>query len=298
MAKLDYEIAIFELIPQDSGFMRQGTEMSLNPEKIRHPKNRRINNKTVRYEYNETAKATVPVKLRYIKGVPIIEEEVQKKNGYTSNPNDDVIEFKNGLLTVPNHGSTVGLFKLMREHAQNLSNENRPEDERLEPIFSELRPGKEAQSEFETDLQWVEAGAYIKQLISKQGSEYVYAEERIDMLCLEFGVVGEEYSTKIAALTAYAKVKPFDFLDRAKKTEQTVLIEVSHALKLNVIVFEGNTAMYVKAPEKIKSFPGKMDDNKKVSALGNWFKTEDGKEAYEKFKIELDAAKDEQSSKQ
>jgi hypothetical protein len=300
MADKKPEIAIFELIKPSStsGFIRKGTERDAVPDEIKYPKWRGIVNRSVMYEYSEEHKAEIPVKTRYISGVPIIKEEDQVKRGFIPNYKEDLIGFINGYMTVTNYGSHVGLYSFMMNHARNESNPNRPKDQKFKPLFRQLKLDEKAKETFNLDFAIGEALMYVKGLTSKQGSEYVFAEERIDLLCRELGVAAEHYSEKITALNAFAKTMPIQFLDKAKKSEQTVLVEIEHAIKLKVIAFEGNTAMYVKNPEKIKAFTGNMGEEKKMTALGAWFKSVDGKDAYEKFKVELQAAVDERNAQQ
>lgn len=295
--KIDYEIAIYQLIPKSSGFIKEGTAGTANPEEIKFPKNRRIQNKSVRY-VKDAEGITQAEKIRYLNGVNIIEEETQKAKNYLPNPHDDVIDFKNGLFSVSNFGSTVGLFKFMREHAANGSNPNRPADDRFEVIFTELKPSEEATKSSDHDFLIAETLIYLKNLRVEKGGEYIYQEDRIGLLATEFGVHGDSAAIKLTALVEIAKMNPLKFLDIAKKSEQVALIEVNHALDLKVISFDGNTAMYVDKNEKIKSFTGNLSDDKKRVQLANWFKTVDGEEAYKVFKVELEAARDAKISKQ
>ncbi len=136
---------------------------------------------------------------------------------------------------------------------------------------------------------------YIKQFITEKGGKYTYNEERIESLCVVFNVFGESVQEKTQALVGYAKINPQDFLVRAKATEQTMNIEVSHGLKLKVIEIAGNSVVYPsingEPPAKIKTFTGKVAEDKMPGKLADYFGTTDGNEAYLLFKAKLDAAK-------
>lgn len=287
--KTKYPIAIFELIQKGSGsgFIRDDTKNSANPVEIIHPKNRALINRSIIREKKDDA--YINVRTRYIYGSDIIYEADQKKMGIEPNPKRDRVEFKNGLLTVPKDGGTVGLYKWMMSHAQNASNEARPEH--LEAIFREIKPAEDAKQVNLNEFEVAEAVLYIKALVTQQGKIYVFQEERINALCNQFGIYAESPDAQVQSLIFFAKQQPGYFLKEAKKSEQVVLIQVHHALKLKVIQFADNTAMYVKKNEKIKSFPGNLSEEKKASALATYFQTVDGKAAYELFAAELAAAK-------
>ncbi len=135
-------------------------------------------------------------------------------------------------------------------------------------------------------------------MTERANGKYTYDENRIDALCNQFNVAGASYSAKIEGLLYFAKTQPKHFLTEAKKSEQIAVIEITHGLKLKVISFEGNTAVYIQKKEKIKSFTGNLSDEKKVIALANYFMSVDGKDAYNLFKAELSAAKEAELTKQ
>lgn len=292
MAESKYPIAIFELVQkgQGSGFVRDDTRNTPNPMEIVFPKNRALINRSVvreKSEKNEGVFINVPT--RYIYGCELIKEVDQKKENILPNPRTDRVEFKNGLLTVPKDGATVGLYNWMTTHAQNLSNENRLKH--LDPIFKEIKPAETAQEINKNEFAIAEAVMYIRNLMTEKGGKFIFQEERVDAICNQFGIYADSYEAKIQALTAYAKHNPVFFLEESKKSEQIVLIQVSHGVKLKVIEFVGNTAMYVSKDIKIKTFTGNLSDEKKINALANYFQTVDGREAYELFAAELAEAK-------
>ncbi len=302
--KSKYPVAIFELLPKGSGsgFIREDTVRSATPIEIIHPKNRVVINRSVVRKESVDGKGNkvfVNVPTRYIYGSQLIYEKDQKLEGLMPNPKVDRIEFKNGLLTVPKDGATVGLYEFMTSHAQNVSNEGRKGLEHLEPIFKEIKPAENAQELNMNEFLMAEAVTYVRSLMTEKGNKgYIFAEERIDALCNLFNVQSETYEQKVSSLLYYAKTNPKHFLIEAKKSEQIAVIEVQHGLKLKVIVFEGNTCLYVNRQEKIKTFAGNLSDEKKINALANFFKSVDGAQSYEIFKAELGAAKEAALSQQ
>jgi hypothetical protein len=301
--KSKYPVAIFELIPHSkngANFVREDTIGTANPVVLNQPKNRVIMSESViKVESKEEKGVFVNVPTRYVYNQEVILKSKQDDMGILPNPKTDKIIFINGLLTVPKDGAFVGLYNLLKTHAQNLTNPDRPvnlDGEPLfQPIFREIKPAEDANESNFDEFMIVEAVGYIKGLVTEKGGKYIYNEERIDALTSLFGVYGESVEQKTTALIAYAKADPQGFLVKAKANEQVMNIEVQHALKLGVISFEGNTVIYPgEIPEKIKSFGGReMSEAKKISALANYFSIVDGKDAYMVFKAKLLSAKEE-----
>lgn len=295
-----YPVAIFELIPQarsGAGFVREDTIGTKEPVNLIHPKNRVIQNESVKRVPSETDKDVyINVPTRYVYNCPIILKSAQSAAGIQPNPRTDKIIFINGLLTVPKDGAFVGLYDFMKQHGQNESNEAKVDT--LQPIFREIKPAEDAHESNFNDFVIVEAIGYIKALVTEKAGKYIYNEERIEALCHLFNVYAETPEQKTTALIAYAKTNPKGFLSQAKANEQTVLIEVQHGLRLKVISFEGNTAVYVGKNVKIKELTGAKSEEAKITALANYFSSIDGKEAYELYRAELAAAKQANVSQQ
>ena len=291
--KSKYPVAIFELIPASqngANFVREDTIGTQNPIVLIHPKNRVIQNESVVKMKNVKGDAFVNVPTRYIYNQDIILKKEQETNNIQPNPRTDKINFINGLITVPKNGAFVGLYEFLKQHAQNLTNPERIES--LQPIFRELKPAEDAHEANFNEFLSTEAIGYIKEMVTvNKDKTYSYNEDRIDAICPLFGVVADSYEQKVTALIQVAKADPQTFLVKAKTVEQTMEIEVSHGIKLGVIAFEGNTALYVGKNLKIKTWPGRLAEEKKNQVLAQYFSSSDGKEAYELYKAELAAAK-------
>ena len=90
---------------------------------------------------------------------------------------------------------------------------------------------------------------------------------------------------------AFARRDPKDFLDKALKFEQTIITEITFGLELNVIRFEGNTAIYCNKDSVIADLGrGNLKQETKINKLADLFGTPEYKAAYEEFKIELEVA--------
>ncbi len=290
-----YPVAIFELIPisrTGSGFVREDTVNTADPIRIIHPKNRVIMNESIVRKPSEKTPGTfVNVPTRYIYNQEEIFVDKQDAEKMKTSIRDKIV-FINGFITVPKDGAFVGLYEFLKNHAQNASNPNRVES--LQVVFKEIQPEKNAHDSNIHDYQLAEALGFIKKLVKEKGGEYEYDEDTIDVMCNTFGVYAESPSQKVSALITFAKSKPVDFLELAKKGQQTVNIEVKHALQLKLIRFEGNAAFYNEGENpKIKSFSNVQNtEEKKILSLGAYFQKVEGKEAYELFKERLSAAKE------
>jgi len=296
------EVAIFELIPMSkvgSGFVREDTKDLPAEQQIRllHPKNRVImNTSVVKQESKENPGVMVNVVTRAIYGQEEIIKENQDKANMSTSIRDKVV-FINGLRIVSNDGAFVGQFKWMKSHAQNETNPNRPVDAHgnptLPPVFREVRAEKTAHDKNLTDLYGAQAMGIILKLVKQKGDGFEYQDEAIASLCSIFGVVYDTPAQGVAALMALAKAKPLTFIELAKTGEQTVSIEIKHALQLKLIKIEGSTIIYTEGESPmIKKFANTANtEEKKLAGLGSYFLKEEGKEAYELFKAKLSEAK-------
>lgn len=300
MSTTKADIAIFELIPNykhGAGFVRTDTVGSANPVELLYPKNRVIQSESVkRMEKMVKGKKTaVNVPTRYIYNCLTTLKEEQDEQKVVPNPRTDKIIFKDGFLTVTREGAFVGLYDFLKEHAQNESNPDRLPN--FKPIFREMRASENAQTVNASDFIVSEAVGYIRELVSEENGKYVYEEERIDALCKLFNVQGESTSLQVAALIAFAKQKPEYFLKEAKASEQTLVIEVTHMVKLGVIEFAGSAVVLKAKNQKLKELGSVKDEKAKIEALAAWLGTQDGAEVYALLKAELDAAKAEKLAK-
>lgn len=291
------EVAIFELIPMSkagSGFVREDTKDLPEDKQIKlvHPKNRSIMNTSVIQKPSaDNPDVMVNVITRAIYGQQEIIKDKQDEAKMSTSIRDKIV-FINGLRIVPNDGAFVGQFKWFKNHAQNASNPNRVPG--LELIFREVKEEKAAHDKNIYDLQMGHALGIILKLVKDKGDGgYEYQEEPINALCSIFGVQADTPSQQVAALMAMAKAQPATFLGLAKNGEQTVTIEIKHALQLKLIKIEGSAIVYTEGENPmIKKFANTANtEEKKLAGLGSWFLKEEGKEAYELFKAKLEAAK-------
>jgi len=302
MSAPKFDVLILELIPfsqAGSGFTREDTVELPEDQQVRimHPKNRVImNTSIIRKESAKTPGTFVNVVTRSMYNQEEIIKEVQEEAKMTPS-NRDKIVFINGFRTVPNDGAFVGEYNWAKNHAQNESNPNRPTkadgSPLLHPVFREVRAKAKAHDKNVYDFQLAQAMGFLYKLVKEKAGGYEYQEEEIDVVCQNFAVQADSPEQKWRSLVELAKATPDVFLATAKTSEQTVSIEIKHALQLKLIKIEEGAIFYTEGENPlIKKFSNAQNtDEKKASALGSYFQKVEGKEAYELFKIKLDEAK-------
>lgn len=289
------EVIIVELVDRrPSGFVLDGTRGTRNEHELDAPTARFIPNIGYRAELDTDGNPTgVYEEIRYIKNRKEISLEEQRRKNI--NPNraaiEDKIIIKGGRFAVVNEGSTTGLYQYIIDAFYSESAKGRPED--LNAIYRVVIPGKEEEMFNEQEVMAADAIRLIATLYQKTGSEYVYNDEKINALCNLFQIFAETPSGKINGLMAIAKRNPENFLQKATKFEQTTVTEVTHAIELNVIKFDGNTVRYVLKDKVITNMgQGNFTHEKKIGKLADLLRTPDFKAAYEELKIELEAARE------
>lgn len=304
MSAPKFDVLILELIPFSaggSGFVREDTaELSADQQiRIMHPKNRVIMNTSIIRKETTTEtgeKVFINVDTRALYNQQEIIKTKQDDAKMTPSLRDKIV-FKNGFRTVPNDGAFVGEYNWAKNHAQNESNPNRPTNADgqplLQPIFREVRASKKAHDNNVYDFQLAQAMGLLYKLVKEKAGGFEYLEDEIDAVCQNFEVRADSPAQKWRTLVELAKADPQLFLNTAKTSEQTVSIEIKHALQLKLIKYEEGGAFYTEGENPlIKKFTAAQnDDVKKSSALGSYFQKVEGKEAYELFKLKLEAAK-------
>lgn len=295
-SKKKAEVIIVELVDRrPSGFILDGTKGTRNEHELDAPTARFIPNSGFRMQIDSEGKSTgVYEEIRYIKNrAEISIEEQQKKN---IRPNraalEDKIIIKGGRFAVTNEGSFKGLYTYLIDAFYSEQSIGRNAD--LDPLYRIIEEGKQEEIFNEQAIMEADAIRFIGNLYQKTGErEYRYNEEKINSLCTLFVVFAETMPGKINGLMAIAKRNPEGFLKKAEKMQQTINTEVAHALELNVIKFDGNTARYVAKDKVLAALgAGNMLHAKKIEKLADLLATPDYKAAYEELKIEIEVAQE------
>lgn len=273
---------------RDSGYVRDNTEGTKHEERLSGPS--KLNIPNVSFRRRPDGKSNE--KIRYIFGEDEISVEMQKKMGIEPNriANTDKIVIENCSMSVAREGANIGLYDYITSTYYNATNPDR--SDRATKLFNVVDVNKRQEEKNEIELVRHEAKSFVYTLQEKKGKEWVYQEERINALCELFQCYGELMSTKIELLSNQAAVDPKNFMNKVINFEQTISTHVAHALELNVIKFEGNTAIYIGKNKIIKNLgAGKIGRDQQIEQLAIYLRTKDGYEAMQELVAEVNHAK-------
>jgi hypothetical protein len=283
---------------RDSGWVMDGTGGTKNEVRITSPSAEFIPNKgfrLVKQVNPETQKEEwVNEPIRFIKNQHIISFHEQRQKGIEPSKTklEDKIIIKGGNFSVTREGAFIGLYDYLQQVFYNESNPNRPQSAKA--IYKVIELGKIEEVFNESEVAYADSIQFISTLYSKQGDKkFIYNEDRINSLCQIFMIFAETPAGKISGLMAWARKDPANFLDKALRFEQTIQMEITHALELSVMKFDGNTALYCNKDKVIADLGrGNLKHETKINKLGDLFGTPEYKAVYDEFKVELSAAKD------
>ena len=300
------QVIFIELVDRrPSGFIKDGTRGTDWEEELDSPVAEFIPNFGYRRGVKEEMRDGKPHKvyfnepIRYIKEQTVISVADQKKLGIEPHraSKEDKIIVERGKFSVVREGSFVGLYDYILDAFYNESNPNRSES--AQAIYRVVDFDKEDEEINEMDFMIADATRLVQSLVQKIGEkQYKYQEEKINGLCQLFSIYAETPAGKVTGLMATAKRDPENFLKKATKFEQTKVIQITHALELSVIKFEGNTVMYANKDKVVATLgTGNISHAKKIEKLADLFGTPDFRAAYDEFQLELEVAQ-ETASKQ
>jgi len=288
---------------RDSGWIMDGTAGTPHEVRLTTPSAEFIPNRgyrKIKVKNPETGEMEeVHEAIRYIKNSHVISVEEQNKRGIrpAKNKMEDLIIIKGAgnkgggnYLAISREGPYIGMYDYITSVFYNESNPDAPSSSKK--IFRQVDFNKKAEMFNEQEIAQAEAISYIGTLYMRRGNEYTYNEDKINSLCNIFAVYAESPSEKIKALMGVAKIDPAGFLNRALVAEQTIEMEIGHALDLNVFHFAKNVAQYNHKDKVIADLGrGNMKHENKVRKLAEIFGTDEYKAVYEEFRAELEAAK-------
>ena len=291
--KSDTPVKYYEIVDRkSSGFIMDGTkgtpmQQEINvPEVVWIPASGKMsfeNEKGVK-EYKD---------IRYISGCSILDPVEQKKLGFAPHKMNDKIPVEKGFMTVERSGDTVALYDYLEQVFYNTDSKDRPNT--ATAIFREVKMDKKAERLLDEDEVQTRAKSMVYELRLSTGSKdnpYKYNTDRIDAMCRMLNVWDESPERQLVLLLNKAMTNPKEFVSIVERTEQTVITEVSHALEMNVIKFNGNVAQYTDENEIILSLgDDKLKPDVKIERLASWLSTEQGNGSLTKLRSKLEAAK-------
>lgn len=288
-----------EVVTQgDSGYVRDDTKGTAHEEKISCAEVTFVPNVGKMAEEIVDEKGTGTgrfknVPIRYIKDCPYIKVSDQKTHGYEKNTiaTNDAIVIKKGKAIIKEEGD-LALFSYIKNVFYNLSAPNRPRTAKA--IFKVVEVEKNVSVINEGKFLQAKAIMFVETLVLKTGNTYKYKEDKIDNILTALSLFGgDNYSDKIRVLTDHAEKNPKTFLDIVSKMDNITITEVSHCLELNVIAFEGNSAVYVEGKKLVGIVNAEAKSTaKKIDALAELLQTPEYAQAYTELRAKLEIAQE------
>lgn len=234
------------------------------------------------------------VRIRYIKNCPLIKVEEQKAAGWDKHPipSNDVIQVSKGKTIVKREGDTA-LYDYLENVFYNESAPNRPRSAKA--IFKVIKLEEKTETLNEKDFVQADAVNFVQSLVNKVGNKsYKYNEAKIDNVLTALNLFGgETYPEKVNVLTHAAKQSPYEFLNIVTKLEQVTITEVTHAIELNVIRFEGSSVEYCDSKKVLATISSDFkSQDKKINAVADLLKTPEYAQAYQELKAAMEIARE------
>lgn len=294
--KQKVEVMYLELVDQKaSGFVLDGTRDTLHQHELQAPSMQWIFPTAKAAEFKEDAqgrKLRHDIEIRFINGCDSIIPKEQQERGFVPNRFEDKIGFENGFATIFREGSTIGLYDFLKRAYYNADNPDRPGT--ATPRYREVKLDQHAAEFIDNDEMEARAKTLVYSLRKKGANNAeVYNEEKINTWCRLLQVTEETPQRKLVVLLNQAKANPAKFIQLVEQAEQIIFTEITHALQLDVISFEGNIAQYKNGNVIIKALgSGKMNQDQKIETLADWFGTEEGNSALTDMRTHLEIAKE------
>lgn len=279
-----------------SGFIMSGTQGTAQEQQLMAPSVQWIDprGKMAQMVTDPKTKVTTrhDVEIRFINGCDTIIPKEQKERGFEPNRFEDKIAIENGFATIERQGSTIGLYDYLEKVFYNKDAPGRPQT--ADARFQLVKLNEKAQAFADNDELETEAKQLVYSLRKKSGSKVEsYLEDKIDTLCRLFGVWDDSNEKKIVVLLNIAKKDPAKFITVFEQAGQVIQVEITQALELDIIIFDGNVAMYKDGSNVIKSLgTEKMKPDEKIEALADWFGTNDGNPALTELRQHLEITKE------
>ncbi len=303
MAKEKAQVKYYEIVDRKpSGFIMDGTGGTPYQQELTSPSIQWVSalGKTCVKSKDEKGNTVNHfVEIRFINGCDSIIPAEQKDRGFEPKRLSDKIPIENGFMTVVRDGNTIGLYDYLEKAFWNLDNPDRPDT--ADARYREVKMDQKAEALLDGEELVTQAKMIVFSLRRNTGNAkvpYQYDNERIDSICRLVNVWDQSNETKLVKLMKVAIENPKDFIDIVEKTEQTIITEISHALEMNVINFDGNTAQFTEGNKIIHALgAGNFKPDVKMEKLAAWLGTETGTPLLTELRAKLELAKEKEFSK-
>jgi len=200
-----------------------------------------------------------PYPIRYIKGCPSIDMLWQQSHNWNPRPDPkaDEICIENGYGEFE-YSHDPAKYMYLKSLLWNKSLPHRLEHKKA--LFYEVVEAKKATVNVMTELLVKEATDEWSTLITKSDKGFTIDEAKVMGYAGLLNASGETPMDMVQSLLVIAKTDPVRFVEKVKLFKEETITDVSHALQLGLVRFEGKDAIF---------FNGKIIPLGKVTAVSS-----------------------------
>lgn len=232
----------------------------------------------------------------YIKGCPEISVQWQKENNWqpSVDPHSDVIMIEDGYAEFEYSNDPVK-YRYVLELMWNRDLPHRIE--KVQPMYYVVKEAEAKHESVEFIFDKADALAEWQKLVIKGtgGKPNTYNEEKINAYCGLLGVSGSNTAGKLLSLHEKLLADPSGFVTKIKAYSEEVITDISHALDLKLLKFEGNNAIFFdngSGNAKSIELPGTGSKGSKMEKLGVILRSAEFKELYVMLKNQIQLSKE------
>lgn len=235
-----------------------------------------------------------PYPIRYIAGCPEIDMEWQDEHNWKPRPDpksDEIcIEFGFGEFV---YSHNPAKYRYLKEVMYNKDLPNR--FAHRSPLFFEVKEVAKVMVDIDAELAVNEAMNEWAKLVTKQkGGKSLLNELKINGYAALLNVQGANVSERLKGLLDKLKRDPKGFVEKVRAYEETTITEITHAMQLELIRYEGNVAIFAFGTNKRVELGTIGAKQSKIERLGELLKTAEYKELYVMLKTQIELAKEKQ----
>lgn len=293
-------VLYLELVDQGrSGMIKDGTAGTRYEQELNVPTISWIPTEGIQVYVDKEDGLVKNKRVRHIAGCETIDMEQQAKQGFIPNKMNDKIPFKMGFATITGEGATLSAYNYLSSVTYYEDNPLRPET--ATAMYRQIKVDERAVQLLNSDELVTKAKSKVYALRDNTGGKdlYTYDDSKIDAYCRLLGLWDETSERRLVLLLHKASTEPKAFLDLVVTSENTLVTEITQAMDLGVIMFEGNTAQYTKESKVIQALGGKGNTklDKKVEALSSYLQSPEGNAALTELRAKVEVEKENQFQK-
>lgn len=255
---------------QQSGYKlvgsEEGDESDMLPTYLSAPNARKIRNSCKMVEVVDGLRKHVEI--RYIHNCEEILVSEQVRLNRTPNKAQDVIWLNNGKLMVFESGSTIGLYRFLKNHENNKSNPNRPEG--AVDVFEEINTNVDTKSAILAYEQEKRVLDYVHSL--RVGDEF--NEDALQYLSDLFKLNYDDETSSEEAwvnIAEFGRQNPELFMAKVAASASLTEADVNRALGFGLIDLGETVATFSETGKTIVDYPSGLVNAEKTKYVIQYF---------------------------